>query len=694
MIKNTLKIAYLSVLLALFSYFTVYPASNPVLDQASDISTDTANFDKNLSASDDTVQKALETLDETAGEGSMVYPSSSGIVTYNGTAWGSSITDSSSNWNTAYSQRGYVGTKDVDETDIANGKILKYNSTSGKLEYETESGGGVWGSITGTLTAQTDLTTYLSTNYQPVGSYLESESDPNALLTAGTDNVKDTHIDWGSGAGQVNLDDIPTGSTNVPFTSTLKTNYDTAYGWGNHASAGYLTSEVDGSTTNEIQDLSLTGDTLSLSSDATTVDLSGYYNSLSDIQSAVSNDFHNLGGTDANTTYTAGDHLTLTGTDFDVDDDFLLNNGDTATGAYDFGGAVFEMPNGTSGTTDATGEIYLDTNGDDGTNFSGEVLQVYTGAANKYLFPMALPLAASQDNYIPKYDASTKTVSWEEDATGAPGAGDVESVGDCASGACFDGTQGTTLTFNNAGGDKTLIYNGTDFTFNAALTSGGTITSSGTFDVTGATGLVLGSADVTSFTITTDGTGNAEFILPNDVIGDADIDWGTGAGQVSGADITFAEGDMTDSTIVSADIKNGTIVVADTAITAGRSLTWSTDDLVADAELYTDTKCIYFENPVATDDFKSIWRPKGYAATITSIWAESDQTVTFMLQVDDGSPADVDTVDLAPAAGTAEDTSLDGDATLADGDRLDLAVTSVANTPTWCSICWTYTKDD
>ena len=27
-----------------------------------------------------------------------------------------------------------------------------------------------------------------------------TESDPNALLTAGTDNVKDTHIDWGSGA--------------------------------------------------------------------------------------------------------------------------------------------------------------------------------------------------------------------------------------------------------------------------------------------------------------------------------------------------------------------------------------------------------------------------------------------------------------------------------------------------------------
>ena len=44
------------------------------------------------------------------------------------------------------------------------------------------------------------------------------------------------------------------------------------------ANNGYLTSftEVDGDVTNEIQDLSLTGNTLSLSSDATTVDLSAY----------------------------------------------------------------------------------------------------------------------------------------------------------------------------------------------------------------------------------------------------------------------------------------------------------------------------------------------------------------------------------------------------------------------------------
>jgi hypothetical protein len=159
---------------------------------------------------------------------------------------------------------------------------------------------------------------------------------------------------------------------------------------------------------------------------------------------------------------------------------------------------------------------------------------------------------------------------------------------------------------------------------------------------------------------------------------------------------TFTGTTIADNVTVKAALQalETSVETKDAVVTAGRSLTRTTNDIAADAELYTDTKCIYWQNVTADDDFKSIWRPKGYAATITSIWAESDQTVTFMLQVDDGSPADVDSVDLAPAAGVAEDTSLDGDATLADGDRLDMAITSVANTPTWCSVCWTFTRDD
>jgi hypothetical protein len=39
------------------------------------------------------------------------------------------------NWEYAYTHSGYVGTKQVDETNIGNDKILKYDYTSGKVVY-------------------------------------------------------------------------------------------------------------------------------------------------------------------------------------------------------------------------------------------------------------------------------------------------------------------------------------------------------------------------------------------------------------------------------------------------------------------------------------------------------------------------------------------------------------------------------
>jgi len=130
----------------------------------------------------------------------------------------------------------------------------------------------------------------------------------------------------------------------------------------------------------------------------------------------------------------------------------------------------------------------------------------------------------------------------------------------------------------------------------------------------------------------------------------------------------------------------------DTNLTGGRSLTMNGDAIDADAELYTDTKCIWFEEPTADDDFKSIWR-SSQAITFTKVWAESDQSVTFNLQEDDGTPANILSSSLNPNAGEASTTSF-ADASFAADSELDLVIDSVANTPTWLSICWTYTKDD
>jgi hypothetical protein len=78
-------------------------------------------------------------------------------------------------------------------------------------------GGGTWGSITGVITAQTDLISYLSTNYYPLSS------NPAGYLTSFTE-----------------VDPVYTASSWYTTTNN-STNWNTAYGWGNHASAGYLT---------------------------------------------------------------------------------------------------------------------------------------------------------------------------------------------------------------------------------------------------------------------------------------------------------------------------------------------------------------------------------------------------------------------------------------------------------------------
>lgn len=53
----------------------------------------------------------------------------------------------------------------------------------------------------------------------------------------------------------VETDPLWTASASYGITSGNISNWNTAFGWGNHASAGYLTAEVDGSTTNELQNI-------------------------------------------------------------------------------------------------------------------------------------------------------------------------------------------------------------------------------------------------------------------------------------------------------------------------------------------------------------------------------------------------------------------------------------------------------
>ncbi|MFQ5469965.1 MAG: hypothetical protein ACE5EH_06600 [Gammaproteobacteria bacterium] len=108
------------------------------------------------------------------------------------------------------------------------------------------------------------------------------------------------------------------------------------------------------------------------------------------------------------------------------------------------------------------------------------------------------------------------------------GTGDVTAVGDCTSNDCFTGTSGSTLTSSSSeildmSVDGSLIYqrnNAGAVTFAGKDDAGAANT---IYDTTGAGAITVGSADVTSVTISTDGTGDAEVVLPTGSIGSGEI---------------------------------------------------------------------------------------------------------------------------------------------------------------------------
>ena len=96
------------------------------------------------------------------------------------------------------------------------------------------------------------------------------------------------------------------------------------------------------------------------------------------------------------------------------------------------------------------------------------------------------------------------------------------------------------------------------------------------------------------------------------------------------------------------------------------------------------------------DDLQSIWRAPA-ALTITEVWCETDTgTVTMDLQIDGGAPADVIGTDLicdTDSEVSPGDAALAGDVTMADGDRLDWLIDSVASSPTRFTVCIEYSYD-
>lgn len=87
---------------------------------------------------------------------------------------------------------------DVDDTDIADGKILQYNSTSGNLEYETPSGGGGSSTFLGLTDTPSSFTSgsLLFTSGSSV-----TQDNTNLFWDDASDELQTTTIRGGDGAG-------------------------------------------------------------------------------------------------------------------------------------------------------------------------------------------------------------------------------------------------------------------------------------------------------------------------------------------------------------------------------------------------------------------------------------------------------------------------------------------------------------
>ena len=178
----------------------------------------------------------------------------------------SSITSTdTSNWDTAYgwgnhASSGYLTSTgsinthtDVDTTTTppSNGQVLKWNGSQWAPANDlTAEGVGIGLTDLSSVTLAPSASSSLSYNnetgvftYTPpnLSGYVTSESDPVfSASPAGSITAQDktnwnTSYGWGNHAS----------SGYLVATSTDKSNWDTAYGWGDHGVAGYLTTETD-----------------------------------------------------------------------------------------------------------------------------------------------------------------------------------------------------------------------------------------------------------------------------------------------------------------------------------------------------------------------------------------------------------------------------------------------------------------
>lgn len=262
-----------------------------------------------------------------------------------------------------------------------------------------------------------------------------------------------------------------------------------------------------------------------------------------------------------------------------------------------------------------------------------------------------------------------------------------------------------------------------------AITSTGTITATVGFDIVGAADIDYGSVDVLDHTFATDGTGDGEIVLPNDSIGDAEIDWvglttsadftvtGTliasvGIDTVGAADMDYGSIDVTDHSFTTDDctfiIDGGITVSTGDVITLG-AVQWNSADEIdgtkikdadygdvdvsaggawtLDTDSVADNEIDYANVTFADFDYETAWKMwhSNAAGDVTEITLGADTTflesngagaAPAFRAIADGDIPDNITVDLATLATTV--TLVDDDVT---NDNQDIVFTTDAAGP-------------
>ena len=150
----------------------------------------------------------------------------------------------------------YLGPKTSDPSVDNDGNALLvgalyFNTTASLMKVYT---GSEWltayASLSGALLASNNLSDLASasTSRTNLGLGTAAVTDASAYATAAQGTKADTAYGWGdhSAAGYLTTETDPVYVASSWYTTTNNsTNWNTAYGWGNHASAGYLTTETD-----------------------------------------------------------------------------------------------------------------------------------------------------------------------------------------------------------------------------------------------------------------------------------------------------------------------------------------------------------------------------------------------------------------------------------------------------------------